>query len=49
MHGERLFSPPLVTPETYEYSPAEARFYSMLTEFILSGKAYASSLSAPSK
>jgi ERCC4-related helicase len=46
MHGERIFWPPFVTPETYEYSPPEARFYSMLTEFILTGKAYASSLGA---
>lgn len=46
MQGKRLFTAPNVTPETYEYSPAEARFYEMLTDFILSGKAYASSLSA---
>ena len=45
MRGKRLFQPPQVSPETYQYSPAEARFYEMLTEFILTGKAYASSLS----
>lgn len=45
MQGNRLFRPPQVTPVTYEYSPAEKRFYQMLTEFILSGKMYASSLS----
>jgi len=46
MRGERLFWAPQVTPETYEYSEAEARFYQMLTDFILTGKAYASSLGA---
>jgi len=44
LKGDRLFKPPVVTPETYAYSPAEARFYQMLTEFISTGKAYASSL-----
>lgn len=44
--GTRLFKPPVVTPETYSYSPAETRFYQMLTEFISTGKAYASSLGA---
>ncbi|MDP2856997.1 MAG: DEAD/DEAH box helicase [Bacillota bacterium] len=46
LHGRHLFQPPIVTSETYEYSAAEARFYQMLTEFILTGKAYASGLSA---
>jgi ERCC4-related helicase len=45
MQGNRLFQPPNVTPETYSYSPAEERFYQMLTEFIVSGRAYASGLS----
>jgi superfamily II DNA or RNA helicase len=44
--GNCLFHPPLVHPETYRYSPAEARFYEMLTEFILTGKAYASTLAS---
>lgn len=46
LKGQRLFQPPAVTSETYAYSPEEARFYGMLTEFILSGKAYASTLGA---
>lgn len=46
LKGNRLFQPPLVSSETYEYSNEERRFYGMLTEFILSGKAYASTLGA---
>jgi superfamily II DNA or RNA helicase len=46
LKGQRLFQPPAVTSETYTYSVEEARFYGMLTEFILSGKAYASTLGA---
>lgn len=46
LKGQRLFQAPAVTAETYAYSPEEARFYGMLTEFILSGKAYASTLGA---
>jgi ERCC4-related helicase len=45
--GARLFQAPVVASETYGYSPEEARFYGMLTEFILTGKAYASTLGAP--
>lgn len=45
LKGNRLFRPPLVTSETYHYSQKEEQFYDMLTEFILTGKAYASSLS----
>ena len=45
LRGNRLFQSP-VTSETYSYSPEESRFYEMLTEFILSGKAYASTLGA---
>lgn len=44
--GQRLFQSPSVTSATYAYSPEEARFYQMLTEFILTGKAYASTLGA---
>lgn len=44
LKGNRLFAPPIVSSETYAYSDEEARFYHMLTEFITSGKAYASSL-----
>ena len=45
LQGRRLFQEPLVSSETYHFSAAEERFYAMLTEFIVSGKAYASSLS----
>ena len=44
LKGQRLFQAPRVIPETYRYSPAEAHFYDTLTEFIVTGKAYASSL-----
>lgn len=44
--GKRLFQEPLVRPETFGYSPQENDFYNKLTEFILTGKAYASSLEA---
>jgi superfamily II DNA or RNA helicase len=44
MDGSRLFQEPNVTSEEYAYSKAEAAFYAMLTEFIETGKAYASSL-----
>lgn len=43
--GKRLFKKQSVSSETYHYSPIEERFYQMLTEFIVTGKAYASSLS----
>ena len=46
LKGKRLFQPTAVTSETYSFSVEEARFYGMLTEFILSGKAYASTLGA---
>jgi superfamily II DNA or RNA helicase len=46
LQGKRLFQPPAVKSETYTYSTEERRFYGMLTEFILSGKAYASTLAA---
>lgn len=44
LRGQRLFQPPLVSTETYAYSPAESDFYAKLTDFILQGKAYASSI-----
>ena len=46
LQGKRLFQAPLVQSETYAYSAEEARFYQMLTEFISTGKAYASTLEA---
>jgi superfamily II DNA or RNA helicase len=42
--GVRLFHEPLVKSETYCYAPEEDRFYGMLTEFIITGKAYARTL-----
>jgi len=42
--GTQLFQEPTVRSETYAYTPAEAHFYQMLTEFILTGKAYAQTL-----
>jgi len=44
--GNRLFEPPAVVNETYNYSAAEERFYNLMTQFILDGRAYASSLTA---
>jgi len=46
MQGNKLFKPVTVYPETYGYTPEEDKFYSLLTSFISSGKAYATSLSA---
>lgn len=45
LRGKRLFQPLKNTPETYEYTAVESRFYDMLTDFIATGKAYASTLS----
>lgn len=45
MQGRKLFKPVRQHPQTYRYSPAEADFYQLLTDFIASGRAYASSLS----
>lgn len=44
MKGNKLFLPLKVCSEIYEYSPEEFLFYEKLTEFILTGKAYASRL-----
>ena len=46
MHGNKLFKPVTVTPETYSYAPQEEAFYALMTSFIASGKAYATSLAA---
>lgn len=46
MNGERLFKPLTVSSRTYSYSEHEQNFYDLLTKFIVSGQAYASSLSA---
>lgn len=45
LSGNRLFREPIVRTEKYSYSEAEDRFYSMMTEFVETGRAYASSLS----
>lgn len=44
LKGNRLFIAPKVTSETYEYGDAERRFYATMTDFIATGKAYASTL-----
>ncbi len=44
MSGEQLFTPVRPTRETYTYSPQEAHFYQQLTQFIMTGKAYAAGL-----
>ena len=44
LKGNLLFKPPIVVSETYTYSESEKEFYEKLTEFIVTGKAYASSL-----
>jgi ERCC4-related helicase len=46
MSGKKIFKPVKVTSETYSYTEEEKCFYELLTEFIVTGKAYASSLSA---
>ncbi len=45
LHGKPLFLQPTVQAKTYTYTEPEQAFYEKLTQFILSGKAYASSLS----
>lgn len=42
--GNPLFFKPMVTSETFSYSDPERRFYELLTQFIISGQAYASDL-----
>lgn len=46
MEGNSLFQPVTVTSATYEYSPEEEAFYGLMTDFISTGKTYATSLSA---
>ncbi|MDM8515658.1 SNF2-related protein [Desulfobacterales bacterium HSG16] len=45
LDGKRIFQEPVVNSETYFYSEYEQRFYDMLSEFIVEGRAYASNLS----
>jgi ERCC4-related helicase len=44
LNGNRLFLSHTVTNSEFRYSPSEQRFYDMLTHFIETGQAYASSL-----
>jgi len=44
MSGKRLFQPVKQYPETFDYTPEESAFYTLMSSFILAGKAYASSL-----
>ena len=44
MAGEPLFTPVRPKRETYAYSAQEARFYEQLTQFIVTGRAYAATL-----
>ena len=46
MNGTKLFKPVSVTPRTYCFSPDEQAFYDQLTRFIITGQAYASSLTS---
>ena len=46
LQGKLLFKPPRVDSATYAYSDDESAFYQKLTEFIITGKAYANSLGA---
>lgn len=43
--GNKLFQKPVVSAETYHYSPEEEHFYRLMTRFVSSGQAYASELS----
>ena len=44
LSGKKLFKPQIVIPKTFRYTEEETNFYELLTEFITSGKTYASSL-----
>ena len=44
MQGNPAFTPVRSRRETYAYSPEETRFYEKLTQFIVTGKAYAAGL-----
>lgn len=44
MTGKPLFMPVQQFPETFHYSPPEEEFYERMSEFIVAGKAYATSL-----
>jgi superfamily II DNA or RNA helicase len=44
LRGERLFREPEISTTSYHYSPAEDFFYQTMTEFIATGRAYATRL-----
>ncbi len=44
LSGKKLFQPQKVNIKTYRYSREESYFYDLMTEFIITGKAYASGL-----
>ena len=44
LRGERLFKEPTISTTPYHYNSDEAAFYSMMTDFIASGRAYATGL-----
>ena len=44
LSGKKLFKPQIVIPKTFGYTEEETSFYELLTEFIISGKTYASCL-----
>jgi superfamily II DNA or RNA helicase len=44
LRGERLFKEPVVSTVPYHYNEAEKYFYELMTEFIGSGRAYATRL-----
>lgn len=46
LQGNRLFQPLKVRSEAYRYSPEEARFYELMTDFVVAGRVYAKSLNA---
>lgn len=46
LNGNLLFKKPIVESTTYDFSTEEMFFYQQMTDFITSGKAYASSLSS---
>jgi ERCC4-related helicase len=46
LRGKPLFRAPKVTAETYRFSEREEAFYDLLTTFISTGRAYASTLGA---
>jgi superfamily II DNA or RNA helicase len=44
LDGQRLFKKPITTVHSYRYSDAEQSFYDLMTDFIVTGRAYASTL-----